>query len=79
MRHHVIDMKKALKQLDPVYSSVINYMSKKERIMYCESLIKETEAFMKKTTRPMDQKTRSRYEDIIEAAKAEMEVLTSKK
>jgi hypothetical protein len=78
MRRLVIDMKKTLKQLDPIYNSVTSYMSKKERIMYCESLIKETEEFVKKTTRPMDLKSKTRYEEIVEAARAEIEILTAK-
>jgi hypothetical protein len=69
-------MTKHLKEVDPVYESVKSFMSKEEKIKYCESLVRETEDFLNTTVRPIDEKTRARYKELINAAKEEIKLLS---
>jgi hypothetical protein len=68
-------MKKTLKEVDPVYESVMNYMSKEEQIKYCESLVTETESFLSTSTKPIDDKSKEKYKTLICAAKNELKSL----
>ncbi len=71
-------MKKTLKELDSVYNSVTAYMSKEEKIRYCETLIKETEKFLGNTNRPLDLKVKEKYWEIVNAARREVDLLNEK-
>lgn len=71
-------MKKTLKELDSVYNSVTSYMSKEEKINYCETLIKETEEFIGSTNRSLDIKVKEKYFEIISAARREIDLLNGK-
>ena len=72
------EMKKTLKEVDPVYENVRNFMSKEEKIKYCESLIKETEEFLNNTVQPIDTKTKEKYITLVDAARDEIESLKKK-
>lgn len=75
MLERTVQMKKTLKEVDPVYNSVTNYMSKSEKIKYCESLIRETEEFLGARERPLDEKSKEKYKTLINAAREEMAML----
>ena|ERR1044072_8458638 len=70
--------KKTLLQIDPVYSNVSEYMSTPDKIAYCERLILETKQFLGISTNILEKRSKERYQEIIEAAEAEIFLLKEK-
>ncbi len=70
-------MNKRLIDLDTVYADVLTKMTVEERIVYCESLIKTTEAFLIKNDLFLNQNIKAKSHDIISAA--EIEIMELKK
>jgi hypothetical protein len=67
--------RKTLLQIDPVYSSVNEYMSISDKVSYCRCLMAETEDFLLASGNLMNDKTKDKYRAIIQAAKMEIEQL----
>ncbi len=68
-------MTKRLIELDTVYADVLAKMTVEERIVYCESLIKTTEAFLIKNDLFLNQNIKAKSRDIISAAEEEIKDL----
>ncbi|MDP1799852.1 MAG: hypothetical protein Q8L81_00775 [Bacteroidota bacterium] len=65
---------KALSEIDNVYGSMFHKMSIRERISYCELLIRSTKTDQK--NKNIYQNNKERTNDLLIAAQAELEFLT---
>ncbi|MBL7921447.1 MAG: hypothetical protein JNJ40_14105 [Bacteroidia bacterium] len=76
---HNIDtsMIKALSEIDHVYGSIYQKMTLREKISYCEILINTMKGSATKRSGSLHAINNERTNDIINAAKAELEVLTN--
>ncbi|MCD6069103.1 MAG: hypothetical protein K0S33_3929 [Bacteroidetes bacterium] len=69
-------LKKTLIQIDPIYSSVNEYMTINDKMSYCKSLMAETQFFLHASANLMNEKTKEKYNAIIYATKKEIERLS---
>lgn len=68
-------MEKSLSDIDKVYKDITSFMSLQDRIIYCECLIKENEHFLQNHTSRLDIIQKTRYHEIIVAARMELDRL----
>ena len=68
-------MNKGLREIDPIYNDICEYMSLKEKITYCTNLITKTKNFLKAEIKDPNNRIKKKYEEIIKAAQAELDLL----